>query len=172
MTPIYGLTPKNALKQAENIKNVLSSADPDNHEYYNNNFSNFKAKIDKLDSSYRNTITNTKNKTIVVAHQAYGYLCDAYGIEQIAVEGLSADSEPSPAKMSEISNFIKENNIKYIFFEELLPTKAASVIAEETGAELLVLNPFESLSENNAKAGADYFSVMYENLENIKIALS
>jgi len=169
--PHIWLNPLNAKKEAETIKNALSSADPSNAGYYGKNYEEFAKRIDELDSAFKNMISKAEKKSIVVAHEAYGYLCGAYGIEQIAIEGLSADSEPSPAKMAEISQFIKDNNVKYIFFEELLTTKAADVIAEETGAELLVLNPFEGLVQEDIDAGEDYFSVMYRNLENIKKAV-
>ncbi len=169
--PHIWLDPKNAKKEAETIKTTLIMADPDNEEYYNQNYKDFSDKINKLDSDFKAAVLNKKNKTIVVAHQAYGYLCKAYGLQQLAVEGLSADSEPSPAKMAEISEFIKNNGVKVIFFEELLAAKSVSVISEETGAELLVLNPFEGLAQQEIDNGEDYFSVMRKNLENIKEAL-
>ncbi len=169
--PHIWLNPINAKKEAETIKNALSAADPSNAEYYNKNYEDFSKKADELDADFRNMTARAENKTIVVAHEAYGYLCEAYGIEQIAIEGLSADSEPSPAKMAEISKFIKDNDVRYIFFERLLSAKAAEVISEETGAELLVLNPFEGLTQEEINAGADYFSVMRENFENIKKAI-
>jgi len=113
----------------------------------------------------------TRNE-IVVAHEAYGYLCDAYGLTQIAIEGLSADSEPSPARMTEIIDFINENKIEYIFVEELASTKAAERIASETGAVLLPLNPLEGLTDEELSGGEDYLSVMYKNLEMLKEALA
>jgi len=166
--PHVWLNPNNALIEADNIKKALSEADPKNAQYYQSNFESFKQNILKLDSDFENAVSNSQNKTIVVAHQAYGYLCQRYGLEQLAVEGLSADSEPSPAKMNEILEFIKNNNVKYIFFEELLPDKAVSVISQETGAQMLSLNPFEGAVDE----GDDYFSVMYDNLDNIKQALN
>lgn len=169
--PHIWLNPLNVLKEAEVIKTALAEADPANKEFYEKNYEIFSADIKKLDSAYRESLSKYKNKTIIVAHEAYGFLCEEYGIEQTAIEGLSADSEPSPAKMAEISSLVKEKNIKYIFFEELLTPKAAEVIAEETGAELLVLNPFEGLTEEEIKNGDDYFSIMYKNLENIQKAL-
>ena len=169
--PHIWLNPLNAKKEAYTIKNALSEADPANSDFYSKNYDDFAKKADDLNKQFSDTLNNCNNKTIVVAHEAYGYLCKAYGIEQIAIEGLSADSEPSPAKMAEVSEFVKNNNIKFIFFEELLSPKAASVISEETGVGLLVLNPFEGLSQEDIDKGFDYFSVMYENLENIKKAL-
>ncbi len=169
--PHIWLDPLNAKKEAETIKNALSELDSENADYYNNNFIDFSKKIDELNSEFKNAVSNAKNKNIVVAHEAYGYLCHAYGLNQMAIEGLSADSEPSPAKMAEISKFIKDNDVKVIFFEELLATKSAEVISEETGAKLLVLNPFEGLTQQEIDNGEDYFSVMKNNLENIKKAI-
>lgn len=169
--PHVWLDPKNAKKEAFAIKEALSAADTKNADYYSQKYDEFAKDADELDNAFKEVVSGAKDKTIVVAHQAYGYLCKAYGIEQLAIEGLSADSEPSPAKMAEISNVVKEKGIKYIFFEELLTPKAATVIAEETGAELLILNPFEGLTDEEIAKGEDYFSVMKKNLENIKKAL-
>ncbi len=169
--PHIWLNPINAEKEALKIKNALSEADSQNADFYNKNYEDFSKKAKELDKSFSDMVNNNENKTIVVAHEAYGYLCQAYGLKQLAIEGLSADSEPSPAKMAEVSEFIKNNKIKFIFFEELLAVKAADVISEETGAKLLVLNPFEGLSQEDIDNGEDYFSVMYKNLENIDKAL-
>ena len=42
-----------------------------------------------------------------MSHEAFGYLCDAYGLTQMGIEGLSPDSEPDPARMAEIIDFVK-----------------------------------------------------------------
>lgn len=69
--------------------------------------------------------------------------------------------------MAEIIDFIKTNNIKYIFAEALDTSKTVDSVAKETGAQLLTLNPFEG-----DKDGNDYFTVMEQNLEALKKALN
>lgn len=165
--PHIWLDPSNAKKEAFTIKEALCEADSENADYYNKNYDDFSEKADKLNEDFTQMTKNAGKKTIIVAHEAYGYLCKAYGLEQLAIEGAAAESEPSPAKMAEISKYVKDNGIKYIFFEELTAKKAAETIAEETGAELVPLNPFEGVLDESD----DYFSVMYKNLENIKKAL-
>ena len=110
-------------------------------------------------------------KEIVVSHEAFGYLCHAYGLEQLAIKGISSDSEPTPGRMAEMIDFVREHEVKVIFFEELASPKVAEAIARETGARTMLLNPLEGLSEENLRAGKDYFSVMEENLEALKQAL-
>lgn len=98
-------------------------------------------------------------------------MCRFSGINQVAIEGLSADSEPDPAKMSEIIDFAKKNKIKTIFFEELVSPKVAETIASELGAKTDMLNPLEGLTEEQLSAGEDYLSVMSDNLNSLKKAL-
>lgn len=170
--PHIWLNPQNVKIMCEKIYTTLSQIDPDNKATYEENYNNYVAKLDKLDNDFKTTIESLPNKNIVVSHQAYSYLCNAYGLEQVAIDGISADSEPSPDKMMSLINFVKTNNVKYIFYEELVSQKTAETLSSETGAKLLPLNPFEGLTDDEIANGDNYISVMYENLENIKTALS
>ena len=165
--PHTWLSIENAKKEMENIKNALVEIDPDNASYYEENYETYSKKFDELDNKFHTTLDSIENKSIIVAHEAFGYLCDEYDIEQVGIEGLTPDSEPDPARMTEIIKFAKDNNIKTIFFEELVSPKVAETIAKEVGANTAVLNPLEGLSEEDINNGEDYFSVMEENLQAI-----
>lgn len=169
--PHVWLNPENAKEQAAAIKNAFVQADPANKDYYEQNYTTFAQKLDALDQDYKDAAKTFKQKDIVVSHQAFGYLCQAYGLTQVPLEGLSADSEPTPARMAEIEDFVKQNNIKYIFAEELISPKTAEAIARDTGAQTVVLNPLEGLSNDDQQAGKDYITVMKDNLELLKKAL-
>lgn len=162
---------REAKQQLLAIKDALSQADPANKDYYEANYVKYAAEFDALDQEYTDTLSALPNKEIVVSHQAFGYLCAAYGLTQVAVEGLSPDSEPEPAKMAEIIDFVKEHNVRVIFFEELASPKVAETIAKETGATTAVLNTVEGLTDEQAAAGEDYLSIMRENLAQLKEAL-
>ncbi|WP_394525682.1 metal ABC transporter substrate-binding protein [Lacrimispora sp. JR3] len=169
--PHVWLAPQNAKKEMENIKDALVKADPGHQDYYESNYKTYSKKLDELDQSFQETLAAVPNKSIVVSHEAYGYLCAAYGLTQIGIEGLAPDSEPDPARMAEVIDFVRENNVKTIFFEELASPKVAEAIAKETGAKTEVLNPIEGLSDEELKAGEDYISVMEKNLAALKEAL-
>lgn len=169
--PHTWLNPQNAKEQMEKIKDTLGRIDPANKDYYEKNYLANAKKLEQLDQEYKNALSKCKKKEIVVAHQAFGYLCQAYGLKQIAIEGLSADSEPTPAKMAQIAKFAKEHQIKYIFFEELISPKVAQAIAKKIGAKTQMLNPLEGLSDQEQKQGKEYFSVMRDNLVKLKKAL-
>ncbi|MBK3954476.1 zinc ABC transporter substrate-binding protein, partial [Staphylococcus haemolyticus] len=104
----------------------------------------------------------------VTQHAAFNYLALDYGLKQVPISGLSPDSEPSASRLAELTEYIKKNKIKYIYFEENASQALASTLAKETGVELDVLNPLESLTEEQTKDGADYISIMKSNLKALK----
>ena len=169
--PHVWLYPLNAKIQMENIKNAFVEADPRNAGYYEANYKKYAAECDALDQEFKDTLAPLVNKDIIVSHEAYGYLSEAYDLHQIGIEGLSADSDPDPARMAEIIDLAKEKNIETIFFEETVSSKVAETIAKEVGAKTAVLSPIEGLSNEQESAGDDYFSVMRQNLDALKSAL-
>ena len=170
--PHVWLNPLNAKAEMENIKNAFVEADLDNKDYYEQNYETYAEKFDQLDKEYKDGLSNTKSKDLITSHEAFGYLCQAYGLNQVGIEGLSPDSEPDASRMNEIIKFAKENNVKTIFFEELVSPKVSETIADEIGAKTAVLNPLEGLTDDEISAGEDYFSVMESNLKTIEDALN
>ena len=170
--PHVWLNPLNAKTEMENIKNALVEADPDNKDYYEQNYETYAEKFDQLDQEYKDGLSDTKSKDLITSHEAFGYLCQEYGLNQVGVEGLSPDSEPDASRMDEIIKFAKENNVKTIFFEELVSPKVSETIADEIGAKTAVLNPIEGLTDDEISAGEDYFSVMETNLKTLEDALN
>nr|WP_319487316.1 metal ABC transporter substrate-binding protein [uncultured Caproiciproducens sp.] len=169
--PHVWLSPENAKKEMENIKNALVQADAANKNTYESNYEKYAAQFDELDQEYKTAATSFTSKDIIVAHQAFGYLCKAYGLNQIAIEGLTADSEPDPARMSEIIKFAKEHKVKTIFFEDLVSPKVAETIAKAVGAKTATFNPLEGLTDEEQSKGLEYVSVMKQNLQTLKDAL-
>lgn len=169
--PHTWLSVQNAIAEAEAIKEALIKADTENADYYETNYDQYREKLEALDKSYREELSDLSKDTIVVAHEAFGYLCMEYGLKQEAVEGLTADSEPDAARMKEIIEFCRENDIRIIFFEELVSPKVAETIADEIGAETMVLNPVEGLTAGQEQEGLDYIGIMEQNLESLKKAL-
>lgn len=170
--PHVWLAPLNAKTQLGNIRDALVKADPDGKETYDANFEKWAAELETLNSEFSNGLTDLPNKTIVVSHEAFGYLCDAYGLTQMPIEGIEADSEPDAQQMAKIVEFVQANNVKTIFSEELVSPKVAQAIADASGASVEELNPLEGLSDEELAAGEDYLSVMRSNLDALKKALS
>ena len=170
--PHVWLNPQNAKAQMAAIRDALIQADPEGKAVYDANYEKYVLALDALDAEFREGLKDLARRDIVVAHAAYGYLCDAYDLHQVPIEGLSPDSEPSPARVAEIIDFAKANDVRVIFFESLVSPKVAESIAAQVGARTDVLSPIEGLTDAEAAAGGDYFSVMRKNLAALSAALS
>lgn len=164
--PHMWLDPELALIEIENICAGFEQADPKNAKYYQSNLAKSMEKLQTLDEKYNETLKNCSKQDIIVSHQAYGYLCDAYGLTQRSITGFHGEGDASPSQIAEIVNFIQANDIKYIFFESLMNNSITKPIENETGVKTLELNPFEGDSNDR-----DYFTVMEENLKNLEKAL-
>lgn len=169
--PHIWLDPMLAKKEVAMIAQALSQADPNNGDFYQANAQILLAKLDNLDLKFRQGLNNCAQKDIITSHTAFGYLADQYHLNQVAISGISPDVEPSVQQLIQVAEFAKKNQVKYIFFESLISPKLSQTIAAEIGAQTLVLNPLEGLSEEEIKKGKSYFSEMENNLINLKIAL-
>lgn len=163
--PHVWLSLREAEVEVKNIKDLLVELNPEQKDFYEDNYQKTIQEFQALDQEYQRKLVDFIGREIVVAHEAFAYLCRDYGLKQLGIEGVFADAEPSPAKMKEIVDFVKEHQVKVIFFESLASPKVAEAIARETGATTAMLNSLEGLTEEEMKAGKDYLSVMRENLE-------
>lgn len=170
--PHVWVAPLNAKIEAKNILDGLKKVDAKNADYYQKNYEAFAKKLDQLDADFKEAFSKSSKKTIVASHEAYGYLCQAYGLTQEGIAGLDPENEPDPKRMKEIADLVKKENIKVIFSEELVSPKVAEAIARETGAQSKQLNPVEGLTDEEIKAGENYLSIMKKNLAELKEALA
>jgi len=165
------LSPRLAKLQFKAICEALQEMDPQNAGAYDEAFKKYSAEFDKLDEEFK-SLRLLPKKMIVVTHEAFGYLCSEYGLEQVSIAGYSPEDEPDPARMAQVTRLARENGVTVIFYEELASTKIAQTVASEIGARTLPLSPLEGLSDEERANGDDYFSVMRKNLAALKEALS
>lgn len=170
--PHIWLDPVLAEHQANLIEDALIKSDPQNESYYKANAQILRNELTVLDEEIKKELSAAKKKVFIASHTAFTYFARRYGLRQISIAGVSPNIEPSPAKIAEIIKAAKENEVKYIFFETLVNPRLSEVIAKEVGAKTLVLNPIEVLSQSDINQGKTYFTVMRENLKNLKLALN
>jgi len=169
--PHVWLDPTLAKTEVENITQGLIKVDPTDQTYFENNQKVLGQQLDLLDQNYKLGLSHCQLTDFVTSHAAFGYLAKRYNLNQVNISGLSPDEEPSPQKLVEVTNLVKQKNIKYIFFEKLISPKLSETIASETGAKTLVLDPIEGISNDDSTMGKNYLTVMQDNLTNLKVAL-
>lgn len=169
--PHIWLSPPLAKKEIEKIAEAIAQTDKKNAEYYQSNASQLISEMDNLNNNYATGLSQCNQNKIITSHAAFGYMAQAYNLQQVSIAGLSTEEEPSIKQLAEIADFAKKNSVKYIFFERLVSPKLSETLAQEIGAQTLVLDPLEGISEDDMKAGKNYFTIMKENLTNLRTAL-
>jgi zinc transport system substrate-binding protein len=125
----------------------------------------------KLDADLERGVRGCARRDFVTSHAAFGYFARRYGLEQLPISGLSPEAEPSPGELADAVERVRELGVSTIFVEELVSADVAETIARETGAAIAPLSPIEGLTEEQADAGEDYFTLMRKNLRELRRGL-
>ncbi|WP_170323992.1 metal ABC transporter substrate-binding protein [Cryptosporangium phraense] len=167
--PHVWLDPTRLAGIADAVAKEFGRRDPANAAEYTANAKALDSKLATLDGEYKSGLANCQQKTIVVSHNAFGYLSARYGLTQVPITGLTPEEEPSAARLAETAAYAKKNGVTVIFFETLVSPKIAEALAREVGAKAEVLDPIEGIAKDSKD---DYFSVMRSNLTTLRGALS
>lgn len=162
--PHIWLDPVLAQEEVSNIKAGLIAADPENKDVYETNAIDYNEKLQALDQEFEMAFSGATKRTFVTQHAAFAYLADRYNLEQVSIAGISTEQEPSPAKLAELQDYVKENDINYIYYAEASSSQIAETLANETGTQLEILNPVEGITTEDQEKGIDYIQVMKNNL--------
>ena len=169
--PHIWLDPLLVKQQVNVIRDGLIQADPQNKEHYEENARIYNNKMDALDMKIESSLSSCQKDTIVPFHNAFTYLGERYDIHVMALSGMTPDSEASAAEIAEFVDFVKDNDIKVIFSEELVDPRLAEVIAEETNAQVMLFSPLEALTPDEIGTNISYIDKMEQNLDSLVVAL-
>lgn len=167
-------SPVNASLIVEQIKNVLSQADPDNSELYAENTLAYQEQLSELDREFREVVDNAKQDVMIFGDRfPFRYFADEYGLEYYAAfPGCAGDTEPSAATMAFLIEKVKEEKVPAVLKMELSSADIANAIAEATGTEVKVLYSCHNLSADDFENGETYLSMMQKNAETLKEVLN
>ena len=158
--PHIWLNPSNMVLIGNSIAKALSALTSDSA--IDENRSSFENGLNALATDYTAKLANCSIKALVVSHEAFGYIANAYGFEQVGISGLSPEAEPSPARLAEVAKIAKAENATTIYYESLVDPKVAKTLADELKITAEMLDPLES-----PPASGDYLSVMQQNLDTL-----
>jgi zinc transport system substrate-binding protein len=169
--PHYWLDIGNMITIVNKIKDVLAKERPEDADYFRQNAQRYVRDLEALDDMYKKRLKDCRQDTVVVNHNAFGYLAERYGFHVEALSGLSPDAMPSAKTMAALIGIVKERNIKTIFFESFVSDRLVKSLADETGAGVDVLQPLANITADEAEVGAGYIDIMRQNLDKLSHAL-
>jgi zinc transport system substrate-binding protein len=169
--PHIWLDPVIMAEIVDEVESHLSSQDPAHADTFSANADRYRDELTALDETYRSTLAECQRDTIVTTHAAFGYLAKRYGLNQEALTGRSPEAEPDPQRFAELADLVRREGVTTVFSEELVPPDLAEALAREAGVKTDVLSPIEGLTAEDEDSGANYRSVMEENLAALSRAL-
>ena len=156
-----------------NIRDGLIAADPDGKAIYEDNAAKYLDAIAKEEAAVKDTLGKLPQdrRRIITSHDAFGYFGAAYGIEVIAPEGVSTESEASAKDVAKIIRQIKAEHIPAVFIENITDHRLLDQIARETGAKIGGTLYTDALS-GPAGDAPTYLDMFRHNLATLSQALS
>jgi zinc transport system substrate-binding protein len=171
MDPHIWNDPIFAEQEVTNIKLAMQKADPINAQYYENNANAYIEKLSTLDNSIKTGLSNCKKDTFVSFHNAFNYFSNRYGIHDEWISGMAPEADIPPQDIQRVIQIAKDKDVKVIFSEDLVDPRLANTLANEVGAQVLVLSPLEGINQTEQQEGKTYLDKWYENLHNLRTAL-
>jgi zinc transport system substrate-binding protein len=170
LDPHFWLDPVRYAAVVQAVTDKLVATDSANADGYKQRAATLLGEVNKLDTEYKTGLASCKLKTFVTSHEAFAYLAKRYGLTMVGIAGFTPDAEPTPARIKEVQDIVRDQKVTTIFYEELVSPKVAESIARDVHVKTAVLSPIEGLSDANSQE--TYLSLMRENLQELRKANS
>ena len=165
------LDPSNTLMMASNIKKGLTEYVEEKVDLkdINNNYEELKFNLSEIDAELKQIATNSNNPTIVVSNELFKYL-EKYGFNVISLE---ENENLTDKEISEVKALASNKTIKYIFLKDNENTnETIKKIVNDYKLTTVSLNTLSTISTNDRKDKKDYLSIMYDNINSIKLEVN
>jgi zinc transport system substrate-binding protein len=166
--PHFWLDPTLLAEVAQAFTKSISESDAQHAGDYQAANEKLQADLSGLDGDFRAGLKDCRSRTLVVSHDAFGYLGRRYDLQVQPIAGLSPGAEPSPRHLAQLSDLIRTDDITTVFTERLASPKLADTLASDLGIKTAVLDPIEGLTSSDSTD--DYLSLMRDNLAAIEKA--
>ncbi len=162
----------NGVVYVNNIAAVLSNKIPEKADVIETNRATYANTLMALDTSTKTKLSQlpAEKRTVVTAHDAFGYLADAYDMTFLAPVGIDTDAEPSAQELAVLIDQLKADGAAALFVENITSPALVQQIADETGLTIGGRLFSDALSERGGPA-TSYLAMFEHNLNTLLTAL-
>ena len=162
----------NGVVYVNNIAAVLSNKIPEKADIIETNRATYANTLMALDTSTKTKLSQlpAEKRTVVTAHDAFGYLADAYDMRFLAPVGIDTDAEPSAQELAVLIDQLKADSAAALFVENITSPALVQQIADETGLTIGGRLFSDALSERGGPA-TSYLAMFEHNLNTLLTAL-
>jgi manganese/zinc/iron transport system substrate-binding protein len=115
---------------------ALSNTDPENAAFYRRNWRTYAQRLAELDRQTRTAISSipARSRALVTAHDAFGYFGRAYGLQVLAIQGISTESEAGIHKIKALVGTLVSQKIGAVFVETSVSDRNVRALIEGAAA--------------------------------------
>ena len=163
----------NAKNYVTTIRDALIAADPSGQADYEAHAAAYLGQLDALEGGLRTAIAAipADHRKVISTHDAFGYFERDYGIDFVAPQGVSTESEPSARDVARIVTQIRQQRIPAVFLENITDPRMMKQIAQESGARIGGTLYSDALTGPKGDAPT-YIDMIRHNVKQITTALA
>lgn len=163
----------NGVIYVENIRDAMTETLPDHADEFAANAATYIAQLEELDAETKAKLATLPDdrRTVVTAHDAFGYLADAYGLTFLAPVGIATEAEPSAQELATLIRQLRDQKVAGLFVENITNPALVQQISDETGIQIGGRLFSDALSERGGPA-TSYLAMFQHNLGTLLTALS
>lgn len=165
------------MKAVERIRDALVEVDPERAPIYQANARAYLETLAELDAWVRERLAQIppQRRVLVTAHDAFGYLGRAYGLEVVGLQGISTDAEYGLADVIQLVDLLVERQIGAVFVETSVSGRGIRALIEGAAARghqvALGGELFSDALGAEGTAAGTYVGMIRHNVETILAAL-
>ncbi len=170
--PHAWISPKRGMLYVDILVESLSELRPSKRGRFEENGKIYKNKLSKIDKEFSLFINNLNKdrRYLVSCEGAFSYLTKDYGLEEVYLWPVNAESQITPKRMVKTISLVKDKNVPSVFCESTVSSESQMVVANETGANFGGNLFVDSLSDDSGPASS-YIKMLEHNLDLIKKGL-
>jgi len=170
--PHAWISPKRGILYVDILVDSLSELRPSKRTLFEENGKIYKDKLSKIDKEFSLFINNLNKdrRYLVSCEGAFSYLTNDYGLEEVYLWPVNAESQITPKRMTRTISLVKEKNVPSVFCESTVSNESQMIVANETGANFGGNLFVDSLSDDGGPASS-YIKMLEHNLDLIKKGL-
>ncbi|MFV0381260.1 MAG: metal ABC transporter substrate-binding protein [Breznakia sp.] len=170
--------PTTYIQLIEKTKDQFVELDPDNQTYYEQNATAYCEEIKMLHTRFAAYIKKQDHPSIYyAAHNAMEAFANRYHIRIKAFDDeYRPDADITAQQIKTMKDEIEQQDIHYLFVEELQEPRVAKQIQaalqeEDYTLEIMELHSYHNISKEQNEKGIRYADILQANITNIKQAL-
>jgi len=171
--PHAWMSTRDVLVYVENIRAALAENDPKNAEVYASNAAAYAAKIEATVAPIRERLAAIpeNQRWLVTSEGAFSYLARDFGLKELYLWPINADSQGTPQQIRKVIDVVRENAIPAVFSESTVSPDPAMQVARETGAKYGGVLYVDSLSDQDGPVPS-YLDLLRVTTETIAAGLT